>query len=59
VIVDSGARSGSPESVHCHVAYRKPGDGEVYEDVWLYQHRGTAWEFSRVVETGKRRENSR
>jgi hypothetical protein len=56
VILDSGARTGSPESVHCQISYRKPGDARVYEDVWVYQYQGTAWQFSKVVETGKRRQ---
>jgi len=53
VLLDSGAESGSPESVHCRISYRKPGSGEVFEDVWVYQYSGTAWEFSRIAETKK------
>lgn len=56
VVLDSGADKGSPESVCCHITYRKPDDRQVYEDVWLYRSvkdRG-GWEFSRALETEKR-----
>lgn len=56
LILDSGADRGAPESVRCHISYRKPGDREIYEDAWVYQYQGTRWEFSKVVETGKRRQ---
>lgn len=55
-VIDSNADKGSPESVQCHVSYRKPGDPQVYVDVWLYQNRGRhtkGWEFAKVIETGK------
>ena len=55
-ILDSDAEHGSPESVRCLIAYRKPGSERIYEDVWLYQNRGTGWKFSRVVETRNRDE---
>lgn len=51
VILDSSAENGSAESVHCRITYREPERGEVHEDVWVYQFRDTAWEFSRVAET--------
>jgi hypothetical protein len=54
-IIDTGAEKGSPESVHCHVSYRKPGEQSRYEEVWLYQYEGTRWEFARVVEPSNRR----
>lgn len=54
VILETGPEKGSPESVQCHVVYRKPGDDAAYEDIWLYQNLGTAWEFAKAIETGKR-----
>lgn len=53
VLLDSGAESGSPSSVRCQISYREQGSEEIREDVWLYQFHGTAWEFAKVVETGK------
>lgn len=53
VLLDSGAETGSPESVRCRISFRADG-GEVHEEVWLYQYHGTAWEFTRVVEAGKK-----
>jgi hypothetical protein len=50
-IVESGASEGSPESVRCHVSYQKPGSGQIYEDIWLYQYVDT-WKFLRVIRTG-------
>lgn len=53
-VLDSGPEEGSPESVLCHVSYRKPGGDRVYEDVWLYLNPGSGWTFSRVVATRER-----
>jgi hypothetical protein len=53
-ILDSGAREGSTDSVHCHIYYQKPDSTDSYEDIWLYQNSGSGWKFSRVLETGKR-----
>ena len=50
-IVFTGATDGSPESVHCHITYEKPGSKTVYEDVWLYLNQSDGWEFSRIVTT--------
>ena len=55
-ILDSDAEQGSPESVHCRIAYRKPDDERIYEDVWLYKNQGAGWEFSRVIGTRTRDE---
>ncbi len=52
-ILDSGASEGSPESVRCHISYRKPDSEQIYEDIWLYQDSGRGWEFSRILVTGK------
>lgn len=55
-VIDSDADEGSPESVQCHVTYRKPGDPQVYKDIWLYQNLGRrskqGWEFAKVIESG-------
>jgi len=53
-ILDSGASEGSPESVRCHISYRKPDGGQIYEDLWLYQHKRQGWSFSRILETRKK-----
>ena len=53
-ILDSGAREGSLDSVHCHVSYRKPDSEQIYEDIWLYQDLGSGWNFSRILETRER-----
>ncbi|MBW2289414.1 MAG: hypothetical protein JRG90_16530 [Deltaproteobacteria bacterium] len=52
-ILNSGASEGSPESVRCHISYRKPDSEQIYEDIWLYQDSGRGWEFSRILVTGK------
>ena len=52
-ILNTGASEGSPESVRCHISYRKIDHEQVYEDIWLYQDSGSGWEFSRIVETRK------
>jgi len=52
-ILDSGASEGSPESVRCHISYRKPDSNQIYEDVWLYKDSGRGWEFSKIVESHK------
>ncbi len=56
VILDSGADEGSPETVRCHVSYRKPDGGQIYRDIWLYQRADTGWEFARIVETVEKKE---
>jgi hypothetical protein len=56
-IVDSGASEGSPESVRCQISYRKPDSKQVYEDVWMYIHAKSGWEFSRIIETRERDES--
>ncbi len=53
-ILDSGPESGSPESVRCHIAYRKPDGEQIYEDIWMYRDSGTGWNFSRILETRQR-----
>ncbi len=50
-ILRSGAEQGSPNSVHCHVSYRKPEGDQVYEDIWLYEDSGEGWVFSKIVGT--------
>lgn len=50
-ILDSAARDGTPESVHCHVYYQKPDSELVYEDIWLYENSVTGWGFSGILET--------
>ena len=51
-ILDTGASEGSPESVRCHVSYRKPAGEQILEDIWLYMHTDRGWEFSKIIETG-------
>jgi hypothetical protein len=53
-ILDSGAQEGSPESVSCHIYYKKPDGDQVYEDIWMYLDSGNGWEFSKVLKSGKR-----
>ncbi len=53
-ILNSGASEGSPESVRCHISYRKPDSDETHEDIWLYQDTGRGWQFSKIVETRKK-----
>jgi hypothetical protein len=50
VLLQSEAEAGSPESVRCRITYRAPEGAETREDVWVYQYRDTAWEFSRIAE---------
>ncbi len=50
-ILDTGASEGSPETVRCHISYKKAGSEQVYEDLWLYQDLGQGWEFSKIIET--------
>ena len=50
-IVGSGASEGSPESVRCHISYRKPDSEEIYEDLWLYLKSRSGWKFSKIIET--------
>lgn len=52
-ILDSGSGEGSPESVQCHIYYRKPESEQVYEDIWLYQDSGSGWKLSEVLATKK------
>jgi hypothetical protein len=58
VILASDAGEGSPESVRCQITYRSPQDGQVYRDVWLYQHESKGadrgWRFTRAVETERK-----
>jgi hypothetical protein len=51
VILDSAASEGSPESVRCRISYQKPEDKQIYEELWLYQHKRDGWSFSRILET--------
>ena len=53
-ILDSGAAEGSPESVRCHVSYRKADSAQVHEDIWLYRYSGSGWKFSRILGTPER-----
>ncbi len=55
-ILGTGASEGTPESVRCHISYRKPEREEIYEDIWLYQYSGGEWEFSSVIESRKKEE---
>ncbi len=55
-ILDSGAAEGSPETVRCHITYRKPDGDQVYQDTWLYQRTDTDWKFSRILETQEKEE---
>ena len=50
-ILESGASEGSPESVRCHISYKKPNSDGVFEDIWLYQDSGKGWQFSKIVKT--------
>lgn len=52
-IVSTAATEGSPDKVHCHVYYLKPGNDRVFEDVRLYQNSSTGWRFTRVLESGE------
>lgn len=52
-ILDTGASEGSPETVRCHISYRKPDAEQVYDDIWLYKHSKRGWEFSKILETRK------
>lgn len=54
LILDSGADEGTQEVAYCRISYRKPGDTEIYQDIWVYQYQGTRWEFSKTVETEKK-----
>lgn len=54
-ILETGASEGSPESVRCHVSYRKPDSERVYEAIWLYRHSREGWRFSRVLESPRDR----
>jgi hypothetical protein len=53
-ILDSGAKEGSPESVHCHIYYNKPESQQVYEDIWLYEKSGSDWNFSAILKSGEK-----
>jgi hypothetical protein len=57
-ILDSSAVEGSPESVSCHIYYKKPDSQQVYEDVWLYVKPDGEWQFSRILESGKKKQTS-
>ncbi|HJO23792.1 MAG: hypothetical protein GY772_09040 [bacterium] len=50
-VLDSGATEGSPESVRCHISYKKPDGEEIYEAIWLYLYADNGWQFSRILET--------
>ena len=53
-VLDSGAKEGSPESVRCRISYRKPGNEQTHEEIWLYLNSDTGWKFSRALEAPKR-----
>ncbi len=53
-ILDSGSEEGSPDNVHCHIYYKKPDSEQVYEDIWLYEDSGSGWNFSGILESGKK-----
>jgi hypothetical protein len=53
-ILDSGAGEGSPEVVQCHIAYLKPNNQQVYEDIWTYENSAGDWVFSGAIETRER-----
>jgi hypothetical protein len=53
-ILDSSAKEGSPESVHCHIYYNKPESEQVYEDIWLYENSGGGWNFSAIIKSGEK-----
>jgi hypothetical protein len=50
-ILESSAAEGSPETVRCHISYRKPDSAQVHEDVWLYRYEDRSWKFSRIIGT--------
>ena len=50
-ILDSDAAEGSPESVRCHISYRKPDSEEIHEDTWLYMYSKKGWSFSKILGT--------
>lgn len=50
-ILDTGASEGSPETVRCHISYKKADSEQIYEGLWLYQDLGQGWEFSKILET--------
>jgi hypothetical protein len=52
-ILDSSPAEGSPESVRCHISYRKPDSEEIFEAIWLYMHTKRGWEFSKTLEVVK------
>jgi len=53
-VLYSGAGDGSPDSVQCHITYKKPDSDQVYEDVWLYLNAGSGWGFSKILQTQKK-----
>ena len=53
-ILESTAREGSPDKVHCHILYRKPDSEQVYEDIWVYLNTDAGWRFSEILATHKR-----
>lgn len=52
-IQNSRASEGSPESVRCRISYQMTDSEQIHEDIWLYQHSRSGWEFSRILETSK------
>jgi hypothetical protein len=50
-ILSSGASEGSPESVRCHISYRKPDSEQIHEDIWLYQYSKRGWQFAKIIGT--------
>jgi hypothetical protein len=57
-ILDSGAQEGTPDSVHCHIYYKKSGSDQIYDDTWLYKNPGNGWEFSKILGTREREQGS-
>ncbi len=52
-ILDSDSVEGSATSVNCRIYYKKPGDEQVFQDVWLYLNSEDGWKFSKILETDK------
>lgn len=52
-VLDTGGE-GDTERVYCHVFYQKPGDRQIYEDIWTYVNSGSGWQFSVIKESRER-----
>ncbi|MBS93801.1 MAG: hypothetical protein CL799_05090 [Chromatiales bacterium] len=52
-ILDTSSSEGSPNSVQCHVYYKKPDSEQAFQDIWLYEDSGSGWSFSEIVASGE------